>query len=76
MAPRFAQMDAARALDLLPYILKMALCVLVGGLKVVVVGVLHVDAGTLLNCAEQRKNTAKGLFSRYLVKKHAKYKKY
>ena len=52
MAPRLAQMDTARALDLLPYVLKMALCLLVGGLKVEVVGVLHADAGALLNCAE------------------------
>ena len=29
-----------------------ALCVLVGGLEVVVVGVVHVDAGALLGCAK------------------------
>ena len=52
MASRLAKMDASKALDLLPYVLKMALCVLVGGLKVVVVGVLHVDAGALLNFTE------------------------
>ena len=52
MASRLAKMDAAKALDLLPYVLKKALCVLGGGLKVVVVGVLHVDAGALFNCAE------------------------
>ena len=45
-------MGAARALDLHFYVLKRALCVLVGGLGVVVVGVLHVDAGALLNCVK------------------------
>ena len=39
MAPRSAQMDAVRALDLPLYVLKKALCVLVGGLEVGVVGV-------------------------------------
>ena len=45
-------MDAARALNFHLYVLKGALCVLVGGLEVVVVVILHVDAGALLNCAE------------------------
>ena len=49
MAPRSAQMDAARALDFISYVLKKALCVLVGGLEVGVVGVLQVEAGVLLN---------------------------
>ena len=49
MALRLAQMDAVRALDLLLYVLKKPLCVLVGGLEVGVVGVLHVGAGILLN---------------------------
>ena len=52
MAPRSPQMDAARALDFHLYVLKGALCVLVGGLEVVVVGILHVDAGALLNYAK------------------------
>ena len=52
MAPRSAQMDAARALNFHLYVLKRALCVLVGGLEVVVVVILHVDAGALLNCAK------------------------
>ena len=49
MAPRSAQMDAVRALDLPLYVLKKALCVLVGGLEVGVVGVLQVETGVLLN---------------------------
>ena len=44
MAPRSAQMDAARALDFISYVLKKALCVLVGGLEDVLVGIVHVDA--------------------------------
>ena len=52
MAPRSPQMDAVRALDFHFYVLKGALCVLVGGLEVVVVGILHVDAGALLNYAK------------------------
>ena len=52
MAPPSAQIDAARALDLPPYVVKKALCVLVDGLEVVVVGVVHVDAGALLGCAK------------------------
>ena len=63
MALRSAQMDAVRALDLPLYVLKKALCVLVGGLEVGVVGVLHVGAGILLNFVRKRKNTAKGVFS-------------
>ena len=51
-APRSAQIDAARALNLPSYVVKKALCVLVGGLEVVVVGILHVDAGALLKYAE------------------------
>ena len=50
MAPRLAQMEAVRALDFPPYVLKKVLCVLVGGLEVGVVGVLHVDAGELSIC--------------------------
>ena len=52
MALQSVQKDAVRALDLPPYVVKMALFVLVGGLEVVVVGVVHVDAGNLLGCAE------------------------
>ena len=52
MAPRSPQIDPARALDFYLYVLKEALCVLVGGLEVVVVGILHVDAGALLNYAK------------------------
>ena len=48
MAPRSAQMDAVRALDFPPYVLKKALCVLVGGLEVGVVGAVHVDTGAPL----------------------------
>ena len=51
-APRSAQIDAARALNLPSYVVKKALCVLVGGLEDVVVGVVHVDAGALLGCAK------------------------
>ena len=50
MAPRSSQTDAVRVLDFLLYVIKEAVCVLVGGLEVVVVGVVHVDAGALLNC--------------------------
>ena len=49
MAPRLPKIDAVRALDFHFYVLKGALCVLVGGLEFVVVGILHVDAGALLN---------------------------
>ena len=52
MAPRSAQMDTPRALDLPPYVLKKALYVLIGGLEVVVVAVVHGDAGALLNYAK------------------------
>ena len=52
MALRSAQMDAARALNLPPYVLKKALCVLIGGLEVVVVAVVHWEAGALLNYAK------------------------
>ena len=52
MAPRSAQIDATRALDLPPYEIKKALCVLVGGLEVVVVGVVHVDAGAQVGYAK------------------------
>ena len=48
-------MDAARALDFQLYVLLEALCVLFGGLGVVVVGVLHVDDSTLMNCAKYRR---------------------
>ena len=69
MALRSAQMDAVRALDLLLYVLKKALCVLVGGLEVVVVGELHVDAGARMNCAKYRRKRVKGLFSNILKEK-------
>ena len=52
MAPWWAQIDAARALDLPSYVVKKALCVLIGGLEVAVVGKVHVDAGALLGCAK------------------------
>ena len=52
MAPRSPQIDAARALDFQLYVLLEALCVLFGGLEVVVVGILHVDASALLNYAK------------------------
>ena len=52
MVPQSPQIDAVRALNFHLYVLKGALCALVGGLEVVVVGILvHVDAGALLNCA-------------------------
>ena len=56
-------MDAARALDFQLYVLLEALCVLFGGLGVVVVGVLHVDDSTLTNCAKYGRKTVEGLFS-------------
>ena len=68
-------MDAARALDFQLYVLLEALCVLFGGLGVVVVGVLHVDDSTLMNCAKYRRKTVEGLFSNNMKKKKcAKYK--
>ena len=69
MAPRSAQLDSARALDLSHYALKKAICVLVGGLEVGVVGVLHVDDSTLMNCAKNRRKTVEGLFSNNMKKK-------
>ena len=52
MTLQSVQMDAVRALDLPPYVVKKALCVLIGGLEVAVVGKVHVDAGALLGCAK------------------------
>ena len=46
-----------------------------GGLGVVVVGILHVDAGALMNYAKYRRKTVEGLFSNNMKKKKcAKYK--
>ena len=40
-----------------------------------VVGILHVDAGALMNCAKYRRKTVEGLFSNTMKKKKcAKYK--
>ena len=64
-------MDASRALDFQLYVLLEALCVLFGGLGVVVVGVLHVDDSTLMNCAKYRRKTVEGLFSNNMKKKSA-----
>ena len=75
MAPRLAQMDAARALDFPLYVIKLTLCVLFDGLGVVVVGVLHVDDSTLINSAKYRRKTVEGLFSNNMKKKKCtKYK--
>ena len=52
MALPSVQMDTVRALNLPPYVGKKALCILVGGLEVVVVGIVHVDACALLGCAK------------------------
>ena len=62
-------MDASRALDFQLYVLLEALCVLFGGLGVMVVGILHVDAGALMNCAKYRRKTVEGLFSNVMKEK-------
>ena len=69
MALRSAQMDAVRALYLLLYGLKKALCVLVGGLEVGVVGVLNVGAGILLNFVKKKK-CSQGLVFKYFKLKN------
>ena len=69
MAPRLAQMDAARALDFPLYVIKLTLCVLVGGLEVVVVGVLHVDASAQMNYVKYRRKRVEGLFLNIMEEK-------
>ena len=63
MAPQSMQTNALRARNLLLYVMKKTLSVVVGGHEVRVVGVVHVMIGALLDCAKYRRLRGEGLFS-------------
>ena len=71
MAPQSAQTNAARAPDLLLYVMKKTLSVVVGGHEVGVVGVVHVTIGALLDSAKYRRLREEGLFSNIAKEKVA-----
>ena len=69
MAPQSAQTDATRSRDILLYVMKKTLSVLIGGHVVEVVAVVNRVVGALLNCAKYRRSREEGLFSKILPRK-------
>ena len=69
MAPQSAQTDATRSRDILLYVMKKTLSVLIGGHVVEVVAVVNRVVGALLNCAKYRRSREEGLFSNIVKKK-------
>ena len=69
MAPQSAQTDATRSRDILLYVMKKTLSVVVGGHVVEVVVVVHEDVGALMNYAKYRRLREEGLFSKILQRK-------
>ena len=69
MAPQSAQTDATKWRDLLLYVMKKSLSIVVGGHVVEVVAVVHEDVGALVNCAKYRRSREEGLFSKILEEK-------
>ena len=75
MAPQSAQTNATRSRDILLYVMKKTLSVVVGGHVVEVVAVVHVTIGALLDCAKYTRKIEGGLFSNIKKeKKRAKFK--
>ena len=69
MAPQWAQTDATRSRDILLYVMKNTLPVVVGGHVVEVVAGVHEDVGALVNYAKYRRSREEGLFSNIGKKK-------
>ena len=68
-APQSAQTDATRSRDILLYVMKNTLPVVVGGHVVEVVAGVHEDVGALVNYAKYRRSREEGLFSNITKKK-------
>ena len=68
MAPQSAQTDATRSRDILLYVMKKTLSVVVGGHVVEVVAVVHEDVGALLNSAKFKKIGVKLVTSHQLYR--------
>ena len=71
MAPQSAQTDATRSRDILLYVMKKTLSVVVGGHVVKVVAVVHEDVGALVNCANTEDRERKACFRIFRRKKAA-----
>ena len=74
MAPQSAHIDATRSRDILLYVMKKTLSVVVGGHVVEVVVVVHEDVGVLMNYAKYRRLREEGLFFQNIAKKKSSAK--
>ena len=72
MAPQSAQTAAKKLRDILLYVMKKSLSVVVGGHVVEVFAVVHKDVGALVNSAMYRRSREEGLFSTYFFEYYKK----